>query len=163
MYFSDSVCTSTTFSSVTSLHPSSLLGMDVSHAASPMHRVTKKTQNIIDLTERCRCSSNAIQFEQRNVHATQSMNGMAITHVRENCLSVSPYYLLCLVARAQHVQGSVVSENKVVRGVWMSGRVCRSATEKRRNGELRACSVAHVSPPCGVTSLFLRCCRHAHT
>ena len=89
MYFSESVCTSTTFSSVTSLHPSSLLGMGVSHAASPMHRVTKKTQNIIDLTERCRCSSNTVQFEQRNVHATQSMNGMAITHVRENCLSLS--------------------------------------------------------------------------
>ena len=52
-------------------------------------------KNIIDLTERCRCSSNAFLFEQRNVHATQSMNGMAITNVR----------------RALHVQGSVVSEN----------------------------------------------------
>ena len=61
-------------------------------------------------------------------------------------------------------KSSVESGNEVLRRVWMWGRVCRSTTAKQRKGELRACSVAHVSPPrASVTSLSSRWCFHAHT
>ena len=54
-----------------------------------------------------------------------------------------------------------VGEQCCESGVDVRTRLSARNREKVK-GESGACSVAHVSPLRGVTSRFLRCCRHAH-
>ena len=160
MYFSDSVCISATFSSVTSLHPSSLVGMGISHAASPMPRVTEKNTKhhwpdraLPMFIQRC-----PIRTTKRSRKPNNEWHCHHPRAVKLSLSVVSP--LSCdksTTCARLHRVGEQCCESSVDVRTRLSAR-----NREKVKGESGACSVAHVSPPRGVTSLLPRCCRHAH-